>query len=1187
MSEFLAQLRMELRQQATRPFVWFCLAASFALAFGATLENGFGARGYSWVNGGDAIATRAMLLSVLGIIAIAGIIGEAMSRDRPLQTEETLLMSGTSAAVIGLGRFIIGFALVLIIGAMLVPGMVLGSLLPGIPAERLGPTLLSHYGKALAFYIVPNFLLVSALIYAVAGRWRNQTGAFVVALGLIALYATALMMVGREAYRHEVFPLYALLDPFGTIASAEHAMTWTVAQNNMLFRPLDGLLLRNRLLWMTVAVGLVILGTIGLPNRLRPARAARRARRQARRRPGMDNIPLRMIGWEIRALLRQPGVLLMLGFSAFSLWWAAASSVAYSFSLPTTDLLTHNTGFYFDKVLILLIVWSSGEIIWRERINNIDALTDTAPDSDLWRLVAKTTALVLIALCFWALSVAVNLTYQLAQGFTDFDLWLHLTDTFLFKAPYYIWLALIAIAAQVILRQRYIAMAAVLLIYLSESLFDAFGLTHPIYRFGDTGFFWFSAMDGYGHFARGHLWMTLFWTLVCLLIWGLGWAMTGRGRLPARRRLLLRHRLGRGAPVFLSLAGAILLTGGWIIYQTTFQHRWPLFDMNAAMAEMERDLRLDWANIPQPVITGITGQIDLYPGSRHVDMRGTLTLTNQTDQPVDELLILFYPQLTRQEVNPGNTARRIDTALPPNVQHWQLARALPPGANIELSFRTAQTPGPGFALHNAHDLIAEVGAVEVIGNGTSFMNLNLMPAIGYSARLEHKPGWLRKRYGLDPDWAPSASSINAATPHDTTHLGWVTNMDITITTSADQTPLFPGRIVSDDHMPDGRRRTRFVAHNPARGWGEVMSARYASFTAERPDLPGVALYHHPRHNYNLPAFSTALLDAIAHFQARYGPPPFSTFRVAETALHNDGFGQRGGLAYVSEILTWKSDQRWTKGDDLLRDAANLVALAWWSDQIMPANLPGAKALWSGLPYWSAALYQHQTRGPDASRTSRLNAMLDMYRARAGLEDAETPFAQEMKNSAMIRKKGVLQIIYLAELAGPERLEAAFATFLDRWRFAGPPYPSAQDLWTHLKAELPVRAHPALDDLFAHVSNWRLTTQHAETWQLPDGRWELRAVVTARKLRTSGLGEETEVPLTAPLPLAAFSGATFGPDDTLHTAWRTLTSGETRLRMVLPTRPERFGIDPWLYLPDPNPQDNVIRVDVLDSPPDDA
>ncbi|MEM7304827.1 MAG: hypothetical protein AAF372_04810 [Pseudomonadota bacterium] len=733
----LCQVSMEWRQQVRRPFVWFSVIGFFALSFGATLEFAYGTSGYSWVNGADSIGTRALMLSILGVIVAAGVVGESLSRDKLYSTEEVVLSTGANKFILGFGRFAVTFLIIALISSLFIPGMILASLMPGIAEERLGPLVWSHYYQAMIIYMLPNLFLVSSVIYAVSARWRNQTIAFLVALALIALYTTALMMLGRDVYRHDVFQWFAMLDPYGNIAGAEHGLRQTVDQSNTEFRPLAGLLLQNRMLWVGISIFLVAVGTLAIPTELKN----KTTKSKIKQRKSFISLKsnhqfLLMLYWELQTLWRHPGILILLAFAAFSIWWTAASSITHSFSLPTTDLLIHSTGFYFDKILILLLVWYAADLVWSDRHHRVDEIIDVLPTNDSWRLLAKTFALIAVVLLFWLLSIFVDITYQISKGFYDFELSLYLTDIFIFKAPYYLWMSILAIAIQIIVRQRFIAIGIVLLIYVSSTLLDALGLYHPIYHYAEVSFFWYSLMDGYGHFWKPHLWFLLYWTLISLFIWTLAWGCYSRGKNPAPRAYLLKQRLLQGKARFVLPANilAILFVGGWILYQTTILHTWPLYDENDYFAAMEKTFRADWGNIEQPVITSIKGNIDIYPSERRITMDGIITLQNQHQTPVKELLIFFHPLLKQSDLTLDHLAQRIDDHLTPIknnlIQRWQLNKPLEPGENIDITIQTSSFPDEGFAAHNQFDDIPEVHGLEVLGNGTSLFNLNLIPAIG-------------------------------------------------------------------------------------------------------------------------------------------------------------------------------------------------------------------------------------------------------------------------------------------------------------------------------------------------------------------------------------------------------------------------------------------------------------------------
>ncbi|MEN1680574.1 MAG: hypothetical protein AAGJ46_13375 [Planctomycetota bacterium] len=1195
---------MELRQQLRRPFIWFCLLAYFALAFGDTLQSGWSATGNVWVNGADMIARRALIYSLLGTLAAAAIIADPVCRDRSTRTEGIVLATGAGRGVLAAARFIVALAIVLLTASMFIPGMLLGVLVPGIPAEQIGPLVVSHYIAAWLQYVLPNFLLTSAVVFAVAARWQSRTAAYTSAVGLLAVWVLTRMLLGQDVLRHDVFPKYAVLDPYASIASAEFTQGWTNLQKNTTFPPFAGLMLWNRALWGGVSLALVGLGVWCYPTRVAtPIERKRkwRARPERLRHHNDETVatvqtdarsqaPItyqlaKTTAWEVSTVWRRPGAKLTLALTALSLWWSAQSVVTHQFSLPSTDLLVHTTGFYFDKVLVLVVVWLAGDLMWRDRTLGVDEVFDSLPTSDLANYLSKTLTLFAVVTAFWLVSIAVGLLYQLTHGYYDFEFDLFLTDSFIFKAPFYFFLAALAIATQAILRNRYVAIGCVLLVYASETLLDACGLWHPLYRFGRVSFFWYSLMDGYGHFWTAHLWCLVYWTLGSTAIWLTGLWCFARGPNPPSSRLLLAERLSQ--PLSIAVGGSVFLlfalVGGNLWYQSTVLAAWPPLDGDRQKARIEMAYAEAWRGRPQPRIVAIGGELDLYPSKRSFRFTGSQTLENQSKEPIEQLLVLAEPGLVVESIDlgGGETLVASDDAL--NSRVYRLPAPLLAGKRMTLRFVTSWAPPPGFSVHAKNDNIKEVLPIEVIGNGSSLLNLQLMPGVGYSDRVEHKPTWKRRRYGLLTEWRPPSVEEGRREPHSTAHLGWVESVDLTIRTDADQTALHAGRLVRQWQEPDGRRAFRYVLDQPSRGWSTILTGRYTTRRFTRESLPDVVMAYDPEHDHVVEEFARALHDAMQHFADRYGPPPFDEFTLAEQSLHFDGMGARSGLGFCSEILGWKSDLKASGGQDLAGMAAHMMGMSWFNDQVIPANAQGAKIIHAGLPYWSAQLYLHQHRAPEIDRRLRRQTIRELFRNRSTMTDEESAFVREMKNSTMLKRKGGVLMPYLASLIGPEEVEAAFAEFLDEWRHRPSPYPTAEDFLRVLLPRLSEESSPVAEDIFRHVTTWSLKTVSATCTRTEQGKWRLTAVVEAEKLYTTGWGEQTKAVSDTPIWIGAFRGDDFGSDDLLRKELRALPVGRTEITMMLDEKPTRFGIDPYLLLPDRNPNDNVQAVASTQTP----
>ncbi|MEM9372945.1 MAG: hypothetical protein AAGA55_04805, partial [Planctomycetota bacterium] len=1072
MRAFLAQSRIEVRTQTRRPFMWFCLVAYFLLGVGDTWQAGLSATGGVWINGADTLSTRAMIYSLLGALAAAGIVGEPGARDRSRSVSGVVLVTGSARFPLALPRFVVSTLIVVLAAGLSLVGVMVGSFAPGIPSEYVGPLNLGHYGGAFVFFLLPNLVVLSAFAFVVASRFQSQAAAFGAAVTLIAGWVSARMLLGQDVLRHDVFARYALLDPFGTIASAEYTMGRTVAENNTLFPPLRGILLVNRVVWLGVAAALIGVGVAAFPLRQRLPRgsqgrngrgvssAARILRRPADVLSAFGS-PMRIAVWELRGVLRSPSAKIVGVLACFFLWWSASSAVTHQFSLPSTDLLVHNTGFYFDKVLILVIVWMAGELIWLERSHKFDGVVGVLPVPDTRFYLGKLIALITVVLGLWALSIIVNVTYQAVSGYHDFELWLHLTDSFVFKAPYYVFFAVLALTLQVVVRRRYIAMALVFVVYLSEVLLDALGLYHPVYRYGTTSFFWYSLMDGYGHFWQAHLWMLAHWAAGATLVGIIGCLLYFRGsNPPSRRRLLiLKARTPRGGALIVGSLLCFVFTTAWVWHQSTDRAVWPPVDADALKAEVERTYGDAWRGVPQPRIVELTGDLNLYLADRSFTFAGVQTLHNPHNGPIDRLLVLAEPWVEVHSLGiDGGLITDVDARL--NARVIELDEPIEPGEEVELAFETRWSAPNGFAVHAQNDGIPTVGPTEVIGNGTSLLNLQLMPAVGYTDRVEHKPVWKRRKYGLPDEWQAPGGPDAARQSHATLHLDWVRRVDMTIRTAPDQRAYHPGTLVEERIDDDGRAVFRYVMERPGRGWATIVSGRLVESRYTREGVPDVVMAHDPDHIHALDEFALALQDAIEHFQSRYGSPPFDEFLMVEQSLHFDGMGTRSGMGFASEVLGWKSDVRASGGEDLHAMAAHLMGMTWWGDQIIPANVAGAKVIHAGLPYWSAQLYLQQRRSSAVSRRARTQSAMEAFRGRSTLIDEEAPFDQEFKDSTMVRAKGAGQLLHLAELiGGPERLERVLASFLDAWRYRPAPYPTVSDFVEHLEANLPSELSP--------------------------------------------------------------------------------------------------------------------------------
>ncbi|MEM9943981.1 MAG: hypothetical protein AAF939_20655, partial [Planctomycetota bacterium] len=662
--EFVEQVKLEWRIQLRRPFVWFCLFGFFAIAWSDTFQAGLQGNGNLWINGAAAICNRAIIYSLLGVIAVVGIMADPFVRDTRQGVDGLVLAKTGNPLTLGLARFVASFSILCATTCGIALGMIMGAMAPGIPAESVGPLVWTHYGFAIAILILPNYLLISALVYWVASRSKSSALAFLTGGLTIACWVTFKMLLGRDVYRQDWFAVFAILDPFASIASSEYLIKMTVAQQNEQFVPFAGLLLWNRLSWVGLAVGGIILTTFIFPIRQRLLASKTRKRnsqresdsraidavgsfkqsQQIRRRSSIGSDFWHIFCFDFRRVIRFPATWITLLMLGICLWWAAASAVTYQFSLPSTDLLIHNTNYYFDKTLILALAWIASELIAADReLNTLEAV-DSQPFSSVARYLAKTAVMICVVFVFWIFAIGINISYQFYSGYYEFELSLYLLDSLVFKMPYYFFMALLAISVQSIFNNRWIGLSVTLLIYVLEVLLTAVGIIHPIFLFGRVSHFWYSNMDGYGHFWPSHFWMLGHWLLGSILVWQIGLACQSRGTHSPTSYQLFRSRLHgtRSLALFFN-AVAFLILGGVIWYLSGQHAGWPPISTDRMKATIEKAYGDDWRNQNQPVIDNIEIEIDLYPAMRQFSGSGSYRVKNVGNTSIDRVLVIMHP----------------------------------------------------------------------------------------------------------------------------------------------------------------------------------------------------------------------------------------------------------------------------------------------------------------------------------------------------------------------------------------------------------------------------------------------------------------------------------------------------------------------------------------------------------------
>ncbi|MGH3966953.1 MAG: hypothetical protein ACRDTV_02225, partial [Mycobacterium sp.] len=344
------------------------------------------------------------------------------------------------------GRFVAGWLVSVLILVGVAVGFWLGSLMPWLDPARLGPTPWAAYGWVLAVVVLPNLFFVGALLFLLAIATRSMLGTYVGVIAFVVLVVVAGSLLGHGNISHQTAG--ALMNPFGGGVDLA-TRYWTAADRNTRVPELTGLILGNRVLWL--AISIVLLGaTLAV---FRPDREGMRWFRRGRRVVAPEPaamvaatpivLPLvslrsgfiarftqfRKLAWfDTKSVLGGVAFLVMvlLGLANLTGALAFTGQIYGTPVYPVTHLMAQAMDGSYKWLLLIILIFYAGELVWRERGARLSEVVDAFPTPDWIPLLAKVTALGAVIVVFLAVGSIYCMGYQLLHGFSHLQPLLYL-----------------------------------------------------------------------------------------------------------------------------------------------------------------------------------------------------------------------------------------------------------------------------------------------------------------------------------------------------------------------------------------------------------------------------------------------------------------------------------------------------------------------------------------------------------------------------------------------------------------------------------------------------------------------------------------------------------------------------------------------------------------------------------------
>ncbi|AFU70571.1 M1 peptidase family protein [Psychroflexus torquis ATCC 700755] len=749
-------------------------------------------------------------------------------------------------------------------------------------------------------------------------------------------------------------------------------------------------------------------------------------------------------------------------------------------SYPATYFIVEElreTSFYF---FVIILVFYSGELIWKERSAKLNLIYDASPMSDFLNLAGKYFGLILIYIVLIISLIISGLIFQTINGYYNYDLEVYFYGFFLEILPFLALFTLIAFFAQVMTNQKFVGILVVLLFFILNGSLALFGIDHDLYFFGGSSLGAYSDMNGYGHFMKPYLIIKSYWFLFGLLLLIVASIVSVRGTETnlIKRLKASKHRISK--PILklgLVTVVAFIMLGSYIFYNTNIlNEHWTNSEKTVFRVDYERTLK-KFEYLPQPKIVAVNLKVELYPKSRNYTAEGFYVLKNTNDTLIKEIHIqkLIEKNVELESVTFEGEATIDKKYSEFSYYNYKLQHPLQPGDSIKMNFKQTFTT-KGFEQGSSN--------TKIVHNGTFFNNTDF-PTLGYNKKYELSDADDRADYNL-PIRSSKAQRenpkelVNAMSGGDSDGI----HFEIVIGTDKNQTAIAPGNLLKSWKEND-RSYFHYKMDIQMTNFYSIGSAHYevkkdtwipTSGTAKKPvDLE---IYYHKEHDYNINRMMESMKTSFDYYSTNFSPYQYQQMRIMEFPRYAEFAQAFPGTLPFSESIGFVLDIDDEKDVDMaFYVTAHELAHQWFGMQVEAANVQGRLMLLETLSQYAATmvLKQHYSEG---KVQQFLELQKDRYLEEKRKENAQEPSLALVENQKYVYyEKGAITMYELQKQIGEDQVNLALKRFINDWnsrdgklKLTTDRYATTKDLLGYFREVAPSDQKHIITDLFESVGD---------------------------------------------------------------------------------------------------------------------
>lgn len=1190
---FLEVVKFEIRYRLNRPATYIYFLILFLLCFAAVSWDGInvgGDIGKIKQNSSIVLFNIAGVVSILpGFFFASAIMGVPILRDFEHKMESLIFTTNIDKFSYLGGRFVGSFLVMLFISTGFVFGTYLGCQMPWLDKETLLNVGFAQYLRPWLVLIVTNVFIFSCIFFASGALSRKMLFVYLQAIVLLAIYFMASTLIGDV----ENIEKAALFDPFGFYGFMADTRYWTVAEKNMLVVPLTGYLLKNRLIWTSVALIFSVLTYFFFKFRSVQSPLFKKKKLKlvatSESKAAKSPIPfvqpaystsstflqfITLVGLYFKETIRSVpfigigliGLILLVINAQYANQWNGQDLY------PLSGMIA---GFVSEEVfpiISIMALFYAGETVWKERQINFNQIFDSLPVSYSLPIISKYVALAGIVLVYLLAMIPIGIIIQLLKGFTTIELDVYLIV--LFAKTYISMLVYLAIMMfiQSLVSNKFIGYAVSVLFY----IYILFASQMKIFNkllIPDSGSVGnYSDMNGFAVGLDKFIVLKLYWAGACIILLVFAVLLYQRGIAFGFKERISNIKQRFKIPQAIALASGVLimfLAGAYYTYNTRFLNKYLNPEQEKDLqVTYEKTLKNKYEKVLQPSVTNIMAKVELYPKKGNLDLTAEVTYTNLMPNPISELLVQ-YP--SDEDMNFNEMKFSVPLKLTKNYKDllfsvYQLEKPLQPGDSLKLNIKAKRIKN-GFKNGSTN--------VSYVKNGTFINNIDIFPQLGYSPDYElsdtkeRKKRGLKEQVGLPPRSDKDARMVNLFQQRGRT------NLDITIGTEIDQTAISPGYLIKNWKTND-RAYFHYRMDKPIFNFFNIISAKLEVKKAKWNGI-NLEIYYHKGHPFNTDIMLNSLKKGLAYNEKNFSPYSYKQVRIIEFPSYRSFAQSFSNTIPFSESIGFIMKNTPDKMDLGYYVTAHELGHQWWGHQVCESNTVGGQMYSEGLAQYSSLMLLKHTL-PIEEIGRYLKYELDGYLSgRSAEKKKENPLDQTDGQQYIHYQKASLAYFALQDYIGEDKVNQALRKLIANYGDKDL-YPTSDVLTGYFKELAPDSLKYVVDDLFSKITLFENRVINPTAVKKAN-EYVVTIPVQTIKYYADRDGNEKVTPTRDYIDIGIYTLGKDGKEKISYLKRYKFDKVKTTITVKMKEKPVRAGIDPIYKLVDRNTEDNKASVTI--------